>query len=161
MRRAVGAGSVGAVLVGLALVSTTSHGGGSAAQGRAEERVDGGVVARLPFVGTLTWRCDRTGRSARFSTRLTLPDPGATVFVSVSSDGAPVVRGKQIDPPDPPRRGGAGPFAARRSQAWTIRYDHKDATLTVRARLRFAVPTGDGHGCVLSRSTIDTRRDVR
>lgn len=156
MRSAVAVGALGAVLVGLALASTTSQGGRAPAQGTTEEREDRGVIAQLPFVGTLSWRCERTGRSARFFTRLTLPDPGATVFVSVSSDGKRVVRDQQVDPPASPVT-----FPAGRRQAWTIRYDHKPATLTVRVRLRFGLPREDGPGCVVTRSTIDVRRAAR
>jgi len=151
-------GAVGAVLVGLALASTTSQGGGAPAEGATEEREDRGVIAQLPFVGTLTWRCERTGRSARFFTRLTLPDRGATVFVWVSSDGERVVRNRQVDPKDSPERGGTEPFPATRRQAWTIRYHHEQATITVRARLRFGLPEADGPGCLVRRSIIDVRR---
>ena len=51
------------------------------------ETTHSGLIARLPHVGTLTWRCDREGR---FSTLLRLPKPGATVYVGLVSDGSSV-----------------------------------------------------------------------
>jgi hypothetical protein len=113
-----------------------------------------GVVARLPYVGTLTWRCNR---EQIFSTRLALPTPGATVTVSVSSDGVPVWRNRRVDPAVPPKRTIAGPFRARETQTWRIRYHHKPATLAVVARLRFAAPRPEVE-CLVSHAEIDVRR---
>jgi hypothetical protein len=114
----------------------------------------GGVVARLPFVGTLTWRCDD---ERRFFTQLTLPSPGATVLVGLEADGTRVWRRRPVHPRPPPRRAVAGPFAAVRDQTWTIRYHHMPATLTVIARLRFAAPRSRSD-CVVSRTNIQVRR---
>jgi hypothetical protein len=118
------------------------------------ERPYEGVVARLPFVGTLTWRCDD---ERRFSTQLTLPSPGATVFVSLDADGRRVWRRRQVNPVPAPERTMVGSFAAVRRQTWTIRYHHKPATLTVIARLRFAAPPSRSQ-CVVSRTNIEIRR---
>jgi hypothetical protein len=113
-----------------------------------------GVVARLPHIGTLTWRCDD---EQRFFTTLTLETPGASVTAGLTSDGQTVFRGRRVDPLPPPRHGTAGPFEARRTQTWTIRYHHKPATLKVVARLRFAAPR-PGVECLVARSVVDTRR---
>ena len=113
-----------------------------------------GLVARLPHIGTLTWRCDD---ERRFFTKLTLETPGAGVTASLTSDGETVFRGRLVQPLAPPRHGGAGPFEARRTQTWTIRYHHKPATLKVVARVRFAAPR-PGVECLVKRSVVDTRR---
>ena len=121
-----------------------------------DESIDSGLVAELPFVGKLTWGCDAPGR---YFTRLRLPDPGATVFVSLVSVGRRVLRNRQVDPhPTDPARSGARPFRTSRSQTWTIRYHHKPATVRVVARLRFASAEVV---CVPARSVIDVRSDVR
>src|SRR5687767_3442702 len=112
----------------------------------ARETPYGGLVARLPHIGTLTWRCDD---EQRFFTKLTLETPGASVTAGLTSDGETVFRGRQVHPLPPPRHGSAGPFGARRTQRWTIRYHHKPATLKVVARLRFAAPR-PGVECLVS-----------
>jgi hypothetical protein len=106
-----------------------------------------GLVATVPYVGRLTWRCDD---NRRFSTRLTLPAPGATVTAGVVTDGKPVVRRRPV-------RSVFGPSPARRSQTWTIRYHHKPATVLAIVRLRFAASriTGD---CQVTHAKIDVRR---
>jgi hypothetical protein len=114
----------------------------------------GGVVARLPFAGTLLWRCNR---ERRFATRLALPRPGATVLVSLTADGKRVWHRRQVNPVSAPRRTVVGPFAAVRRQTWTIRYHHKPATLVAIARLRFAAPPSRSQ-CVVSRTNIEVRR---
>jgi hypothetical protein len=114
----------------------------------------GGVVARLPFVGTLTWRCDD---ERRFVTYLTLPNPGATVLVSLEADGTRVWRRRPVHPRPAPKPAVAGPFPAVRHQTWTIRYHHKPATLRVIARLRFAAPRSRSQ-CVVSRTNLEVRR---
>ena|SRR5215210_969170 len=113
-----------------------------------------GLVARLPHIGTLTWRCDD---DQRFFTTLTLETPGAGVTAGLTSDGQTVFRGRRVDPLPPPRHGAAGPFEARRTQTWTLRYHHKPATLKVVARLRFAAPR-PGVECLVKRSIVDIRR---
>jgi hypothetical protein len=112
------------------------------------------VVARVPFVGTLAWRCDREGS---FSTRLIHPAPGASITVSLESDGAQVWRRRRVDPAPAPRATVVGPFPADRNQVWTIRYSHKPATLKVVARLRFAAPASRSQ-CVVARTGIRVRR---
>jgi hypothetical protein len=107
-----------------------------------------GLVAQLPFVGTLTWSCDQ---QQRFRTRLTLPDPGATVFVGLVSDGRRVLRNRPVHP----HHQAAGPFGARRTQTWTIRHHHKSASLTVVVKLRF---TASGAACAVARTDIRIRR---
>ncbi|MEA2363990.1 MAG: hypothetical protein QOD71_3135 [Thermoleophilaceae bacterium] len=119
----------------------------------ARELNDAGLVARLPFVGTLAWRCDD---ERRFYTQLTLPRPGATVFVTLDADRKPIWRGKQVNPDPAPRRTVVGPFSAVRGQTWVISYNHEPATLKVVARLRFAAPPSRSQ-CVVS-STIRTHR---
>jgi hypothetical protein len=118
------------------------------------ETSSGGVVARVPFVGTLAWRCDREGR---FSSRLIHPAPGASITVSLESDGAQVWRRRRVDPAPAPRDTVVGPFSADRNQVWTIRYSHKPATLKVVARLWFAAPASRSQ-CVVARTGIRVRR---
>jgi hypothetical protein len=125
-----------------------------AAEPPTRETPQGGVVARLPFVGTLTWRCDG---ERRFTTQLELPRLGASVTVGLVSDGTRVWRGRQVNPLPSPRRTVVGPFAADRRQTWTIRYHHKPATLKVVARLRFSAPRSRSQ-CVISRADIHMRR---
>ena len=67
-----------------------------------------GLVARLPHIGTLTWRCDD---QRRFFTELTLETPGASVTAGLTSDGQTVFRGRRVDPL--PRRGTAPPDPSR------------------------------------------------
>ena len=118
------------------------------------ETPEQGLVARLPHIGTLTWRCDD---QRRFFSRLTLETPGASVTAGLTSDGQSVFRGRRVDPLPSPRHGSAGPFEARRTQTWTIRYHHEPATLRVVARLRFAAPRPEVE-CLVKRSVVDTRR---
>jgi hypothetical protein len=118
------------------------------------ELPNAGLVARLPFVGDLTWRCEDAGR---VSTRLTLPSPGATVYASLTADGKRIWREKQVDPDPAPRRTVVGPTAALRRQTWVIRYNHKPATLKVIARLRFAAQVSRSQ-CVVSAARIEIRR---
>ena len=113
-----------------------------------------GLVARLPRIGTLTWRCDD---ERRFFTTLTLETPGAGVTAGLASDGETVFRGRLVNPLPPPRHGAAGPFEARKTQTWTIRYHHEPATLRVVARLRFAAPRPNVE-CLVARSVVGTRR---
>jgi hypothetical protein len=120
----------------------------------ARETDRGGVVARLPFIGTLAWRCDE---ERRFSTRLIHPAPGASLTVGLESDSVRVWRRRRVDPVPAPRDTVIGPFPAQRRQVWTIRYHHKPATLTVAARLRFAAPASRSE-CVVSRADIRVRR---
>jgi hypothetical protein len=113
-----------------------------------------GLIARLPYVGTLTWRCDD---EQRFFTELRLPKPGATVFVSVTADGVPVWRGRQVNPKPAPEPTRAVPPPALRTQTWTIRYHHMPATAKVVVRLRFAAPRPEVE-CLVSHAAIDVRR---
>jgi hypothetical protein len=149
----VAAGAAYALAASPAKVDET---GGARTQQRSllRETPYRGVVARLPHIGTLTWRCDD---EQRFFTKLTLETPGAGVTASLTSDGETVFRGRLVQPLAPPRHGGAGPFEARRTQTWTIRYHHKPATLKVVARVRFAAPR-PGVECLVKRSVVDTRR---
>jgi hypothetical protein len=119
----------------------------------ASESPRSGLVAELPYVGTLRWRC---AGERRFFTTLTPPSPGATVFVGVRSDGKRIWRNRRVDP-RPPEPTVAGPFRARRRQTWTIRYHHAPATVKVIARLRFAAPRADAE-CLVSSAKIETRR---
>jgi hypothetical protein len=112
------------------------------------------VIARLPFVGTLTWRCDD---ERRFTTRLILPAPGASVSVSLTADGTRLWRNRRVNPVRAPKPTVIGPFAAVRSQTWAIRHHHKPATMKVIARLRFAALPSRGQ-CVVSRTSIEVRR---
>jgi hypothetical protein len=118
------------------------------------ETAQSGLVARLPYVGELTWRCDD---EHGFSTELELPSPGATVFVSLTSDGEPRWRNGRVDPVPAPKRTSVGPFPALDRQTWTIRYSHKPATLTVRVRLGFSAPPPPSH-CLVSRTSVEVRR---
>lgn len=149
---------IGAVAVYAMLTPSDPSGPATAAPTAAtpstRESSFAGVVARLPFVGTLTWRCDQ---QQRFFTQLTLPSPGATVHVSLASDGAQVWRHRRVDPVLPPKRTVVGPFQAVRHQTWTVRYRHKPATLTATARLRFAARPSRGQ-CVVARTNIEVRR---
>jgi len=105
------------------------------------------LIAQLPQVGRLAWQCDENGA---FSTSLSLPDPGATVFVSVTADGRPVFERRRVDP---------GPGVDLRTplqhvprQRWRIRYHHKPATIRARVRIRFAQSRiGD---CVAARLSL-------
>lgn len=126
----------------------------AAAQPAVRETPYQGLVARLPRIGALTWRCDD---QQRFFTELTLETPGAGVTAGLIPDGQTVFRGRLVKPLPPPRHGSAGPFEARRTQTWTIRYHHEPATLEVVARLRFAAPRRQVE-CLVKRSVVDTRR---
>ena len=153
-------GLVAAAVIALAgvlvlVASPWRDGNGSSAQS-----IDGdGVVVRLPDIGTLRWSCEGTSASPRFRTRLVLPEVGASVFVWVTSDGAPVARNRQIDPRFEGKGGVAGPYTARRRQTWRITYHHKPASFDVRVRLRFAGPPDVQ--CMVSRPLVDIRREVR
>ena len=120
----------------------------------ARETTRQGLVARLPYVGTLTWRCDD---EQRFFTTLRLPTPGATVFVGVTSDGEILWRRSQVNPKPAPERTVVGPFRALERQTWTIRYHHMPATIRVIARLRFAAPRPEVE-CLVAHAGIDVRR---
>jgi len=116
------------------------------------ERPTNGLVGVLPFVGTLTWRCEEGG--ARFATLLYPPD--ATIYVSLRADGRRVWHHRRIDPhPNPKVSILVGTPLVRRSQTWTISYHHMPATIRVTARLRFR--SSDSQ-CVVARSAITTRR---
>ena len=138
--------------IGLLGCAAGASGHSTGAPGR--ETPYSGVVARLPFVGTLTWRCDE---QRRFFTRLALPRPGATVFVSLNADGRRVWRRRRVDPRGGRERTVVGPFRAVRRQTWTIRYHHAPATLRVVARLRFSAPPSRAQ-CVVARASIEIAR---
>ncbi len=116
-----------------------------------------GLIARLPHVGALTWRCDR---EKRFSTLLRLPKAGATVYVGLVSDGRRIWRHRRVDPAPAPKRTIVGPFRADRRQGWTIRYHHKPASLVVGVRLQFTAGP-PVFSCRVSRSFIDVRDTTR
>ena len=116
-----------------------------------------GLIAHLPHVGTLTWRCDREGR---FFTVLRLPRPGATVHAGLVSDARRIWRHRRVDPAPAPKRTIVGPFRADRRQSWTIRYHHKPASLVVSVRLRFTAGPS-AFSCRVSRSFIDVRDTTR
>jgi hypothetical protein len=111
------------------------------------ETTNSGLIAQLPHVGTLTWRCDRR---LRFVTRLTLPGLPATVFVTLTSDGRRVWTRKQLD------AGSLRAPPASVSQAWTVSFHHKDATQTSTASLRFG-RSKQTIECAVLRATIRTR----
>lgn len=113
-----------------------------------------GLIAKLPAVGRLTWRCDESGRS---STTLTLPRPGDTVFVTVVSDGRHVFNRRQLHPADPPNERGrlATPAERVRQQSWRVRYHHKPAPVRAVVRIRFARDRGGD--CFVPRATTDVR----
>jgi hypothetical protein len=115
------------------------------------ERPISGLVATLPFVGTLVWHCEEKG----FVTQLFPPD--ATIFASLVADGKRVWKHRRVDPlPDPRTKLVVGsPGFAQRSQTWTITYRHAPATIRVTARLRFRRSDSQ---CVVARSAISTRR---
>jgi hypothetical protein len=118
------------------------------------ETAYGGVVARVPHIGTLAWHCDR---ERHISTRLVLPTPGATVFVNVTTDGHVVWRQHQLDPAPGGGSTVAGPFPLHRRQSWRIYYNHAPATITVMARL-WVSPTPSRAQCVVSRTRLGIRR---
>jgi hypothetical protein len=68
------------------------------------------LLATLPEVGRLTWRCDLDGRS---STMLTLPLPGSSLDVSVKPDGRQVFKGRRLNPPASGKRQGTACHPAR------------------------------------------------
>ena len=146
------AGATYAIAAGPGDVRSSAR--GPAAGPSVRETPYQGLVARLPHIGTLTWRCDD---EQRFFTKLTLETPGAGVTASLTSDGQTVFRGRRVDPLPAPRHGTAGPFEARKTQTWTLRYHHKPATLRVVARLRFAAPRPDVE-CLVARSVVATLR---
>jgi hypothetical protein len=79
------------------------------------------------------------------------------VFVSVTSDGKEVWRGRQVNPKPPPERTIVGPLRALERQNWAIRYHHAPATLKVAARMRFAAPRPEVE-CLVAHAAIDVRR---
>ena len=111
------------------------------------------LIATLPEVGRLTWRCDFDGRS---STTLTLPLPGSGVDVSVESDGRRVFKDRQFDPPASNKRHGrlSTPLQRVRRQRWTIGYHHPHP-LTAIVRIRFALNRGGE--CFVPRAVTDVR----
>ncbi len=111
------------------------------------------LIATLPEVGRLTWRCGLDGRS---STTLTLPLPGASVDVSVESDGRQVFKDRQFDPPASSKRHGrlSTPFERVRRQRWRIGYHHPHP-LTAVVRIRFA--RNRGGECFVPRAVTDVR----
>jgi hypothetical protein len=157
--RAAALTSLAAAVAGVAVVagmrpSDSNDASAADASGAVRETPRQGLVARLPRVGTLTWRCDR---KQRFFTELTLPSPGATVFVGIESDGKRVWRRRQVNPAVTPEATVVGPFRALERQTWTIRYHHAPATLRVVARLRFAAPPPRAE-CLVTHAGIDIRR---
>ena len=111
------------------------------------------LIATLPAVGRLTWRCDESGRS---SAALTLPRPGDSVFVTVVSDGRPVFKRRQLDPGPRNERGRlATPLERVRQQSWRIRYHHKPGPVLAVVRARFARDRGGD--CFVPRATTDVR----
>jgi hypothetical protein len=127
------AGAV-AALAGGGYAIASASGQDAAREASTAEAANRGLVARLPYVGALSWRCDR---EQRFFTSLALPTPGAGVVVSVTSDGTSVLRRRQVNPNPPPQRTSIGPFRALKTQTWVVRYHHKPATLRAVIRLRF------------------------
>jgi hypothetical protein len=115
------------------------------------ETADSGLIARLPFVGTLRWNC----LGGRFETYLYPPQ--ATVFVSLTADGRHVFRRRRVDPsPNPDTRIIVGtPKPARRTQTWTVTYNHKPATIRVTARLRFRA---SNFNCRVAHTEISAQR---
>jgi hypothetical protein len=140
------------VLAGLAGCSGASADDRGAPTPR--ETAYGGVVARVPYIGTLAWQCDR---ERHYSTRLVLPTPGATVFVNLTTDGHAVWRQHQVDPAPGGGPTVVGPFPLHRRQAWRIYYNHKAATITVVARLLVS-PKSSRAQCVVSRAKLGIRR---
>jgi hypothetical protein len=156
--RAAALTSLAAAVAGVVLVASNQpyDSNEASAADAGEETLRQGLVAQLPYVGTLSWRCDR---KRRFFTKLTRQSPGATVFVGIESDGERVWRRRRVDPALPPEATVIGPFRALERQTWTIRYHHAPATVRVVARLRFAArPRGD---CLVSHAEIDVRRSRR
>lgn len=157
----LGALVAAAVLAALVLDLTSGSDEPSRAEPRAVRSDDvapregaGRLIAALPEVGRLTWRCDREGRS---STTLALPRLGSTVAVTVGSDDRRLFKGKWLDPPDPPRGDGrlATPFEHVRRQRWRIHYRHKPGTILARVRIRFA--RDEDGDCFASRAITDVR----
>ena len=111
------------------------------------------LIASLPEVGRLTWRCDRDGRS---STTLTLPQPGSSVDVSVKSDGRQVFKDRQVDPPASGKRHGrlATPLERVRRQRWRIGYHHPHPVAAI-VGVRFA--RNRGGECFVPRAVTDVR----
>ena len=155
-----------AALVGLASVLGYALADGSGERDRAIGSVAGrsersqnlggynGLIAKLPAVGRLTWRCDQSGRS---STTLTLPRPGDSVFVTVVSDGRRMFNRRQLDPAASPKEEGrlATPLERVRQQSWRIRYHHKPAPVLAAVRIRFGRDRGGD--CFVPRATTDVR----
>jgi hypothetical protein len=112
------------------------------------------LIAELPEVGRLTWRCDTKGR---FAATLTLALPGSGVDISVASDGRQVFEGRRLDPPASTSRRGrlATPFEHVRQQSWRIRYHHKPAPMLASVRIRYA--SDGGVDCFVPHATTDVR----
>jgi hypothetical protein len=141
------------VLAGLA----GCNGGGAADDPPARkfrETSHGGVVATVPHIGTIAWQCDER---QRYSTRLVLPSPGATVFVNLTTEGHVVWRQQKVDPDPSGRPTVVGPFPVKRRQAWRIYYNHEPATVTAIARLRVPPPSSRAQ-CVVSRARLNIKR---
>jgi hypothetical protein len=145
---------------GYALLALADDSGpASAARGHTRdssypERPVSGLVAILPFVGSLTWQCEEGKEGERFRTQLDPPE--ATIYVSLRADGKEVWHHKRVDPlPNPNVSLLVGTPLARRSQTLVVTYRHAPATIKVTARLRFAASESQ---CVVARSTITTQR---
>ncbi len=112
------------------------------------------LIANLPEIGRLTWRCGLTGRS---STALTLPLPGFSVDVTVDSDGRQVFRNRRLDPPASNRRHGrlATPLEKVHRQRWRIRHYHPPGPVLAIVRIRFA--RNRGGECFVPRAVTDVR----
>ncbi len=128
------------------------------AVGRGEAAIARGsystLVANLPEIGRLTWRCDLTGR---FSTVLTLPLPGSSVDVTVDSDGRQVFRNRRLDPSASGRRHGrlATPLEKVHRQRWRILHYHPPGPVLAIVRIRFA--RNRGGECFVPRAVTDVR----
>jgi hypothetical protein len=144
---------VAAALAGAAAYALLAPADEDQRAARSGERSDSPrLIAALPKIGRLTWLCDRNGRS---STTLTLPRPGATVFVAVHSDGRRVLSKTQIDPAP----AGPGHVTTRlervHQQRWHVGWRHAPATLAATVTLAFARSRiGD---CYVRRATTDVR----
>jgi hypothetical protein len=140
---------------GIALACLAVAGCGSGAQPRRpnHETNSSGLVARLPYLGDLTWRCG--GR--RFSTRLIMPPPGASLTVGVQADRHTLWPKRQVHPRPNGGRTVVGPFAATARQTWSLGYHHMPATLAATVRLRFTAEPERGV-CTVTATRISVRR---
>jgi hypothetical protein len=115
---------------------------------QARETAVDGVVTRIPYVGTLRWRCDARDR---FYSALRIPERNATVITTLRSDGVLAWKRRALDPGQELE----SPAAAHR-QYWRIRYRHSAATIVAHVRMRFA--SSPNNGCRVARTSVVIRR---